>query len=71
MAIALLKSDNMNKAYQLLSNEYLQMKKLKIHIAQLNKLLHYYGRQWMKPSIRTILIFHHPQLRTNNWNECE
>ena len=31
MAIALLKSDNMNKAYQLLSNEYLQMKKLKIH----------------------------------------
>jgi hypothetical protein len=25
----------------------------------------------MKPSIRTILIFHHPQLRTNNWNECE
>jgi hypothetical protein len=71
MAIALLKSNYMDNAYQLLCNDFLQMKKLKEYANQLEKLLHYYGRQWMKPSIRTMLDFHHAQFRTNNWNECE
>ncbi len=70
MAIVLLKPNYMNNAYKLLCDEYLQIKKLKIYTNQMNRLLHYYGRQWMRPSIRTMLTFHHAQFRTNNWNEC-
>ena len=71
MAVALLKFDYMDEAYQLMCGDHLQMKKLKIYADQLGKLLQYYGRQWMKPSIRTMLEFHHAQFRTNNWNGCE
>jgi len=71
MAIALLKSNYMDNPYELLSNDYVRMKKLKEFTPQLNKLLDYYGRRWMKPSIRAMLEFHRAQFRTNNWNECE
>jgi len=71
MAIVLLKTNYMDNAYVLLCDEYPQMKKLKIYTNQMSRLLDYYGRQWMKPSIRTMLMFHHAQFRTNNWNECK
>jgi hypothetical protein len=71
MAIVLLKSNYWDNAYQLLCVDYLKMKKLKTFTTQLASLLHYYERQWMKPSIRTMLTFHDVQFRTNNWNECE
>ncbi|CAF2124705.1 unnamed protein product [Rotaria magnacalcarata] len=45
MAIVLLKVNYMDNAYQLLCDEYPQMKKLKIYTNQINRLLCYYGRQ--------------------------
>jgi hypothetical protein len=71
MAVVLLQSSQMDNAYQLLCEVYLKNEKLKMYTTQLKRLLHYYGRQWMKLSIRPMLIFHRAQFRTNNWNECE
>jgi hypothetical protein len=71
MAVVLLQPNYMDNAYQSLCEGYLKNEKLKMYIIQLKKLLHYYRKQWMKPSIRTMLTFHHAQFRTNNWNECE
>jgi hypothetical protein len=70
MAVVLLTPNYMDSAYQLLCEDYLKIEKLRIYTTQLKRLLLYYGKQWMKPSIRTMLTFHHAQFRTNNWNEC-
>ncbi|CAF0806494.1 unnamed protein product [Rotaria sordida] len=69
MAIVLLKANYMDNAYQLLCDEYRQMKKLKMYTNQMKRFICYYGRQWMRPLMRTMLTFHHAQFRTNNWNE--
>ncbi|CAF1295370.1 unnamed protein product, partial [Didymodactylos carnosus] len=70
MAIVLLKPDYMDNGSLLLCDDYSKTKKLKPYTTQLKRLLDYYGKQWMEPSIRTMILFYNCQFRTNNWNEA-
>jgi len=71
MAIPMLPVTKMEEAFQLIEKEKKTDRKLKQFIPQLNKMLFYYKKQWLAPSMMEMVCVYNKAKRTNNYSECK